>query len=254
MDLSAMVDTAIASKLPLQEQFDVQSYVLAARGAVNSAVPFSTYELPETSSFEQEENTVAHQFLDKTRYGSPVSGIIETERGHHIAIINNNEQKEVDFPDGYPSGYLIAQDYNPDTGEFSTAAYGFVSHEEARKYLIEQSGVDIGQSLEAERSEEDYITQARNEIAEFDAGSQATDGNQRFYYPINEEAARRAKEANSYSDYKEGSATAEYRRSIDRAIEIATKQRELICFIIILLEQKVNIVVVYKVYETNFFM
>lgn len=114
------------------------------------------------------------------------------------------------------------------TGEFSTAAYGFVSHEEARKYLIEQSGVDIGQSLEAERSEEDYITQARNEIAEFDAGSQATDGNQRFYYPINEEAARRAKEANSYSDYKEGSATAEYRRSIDRAIEIATKQKALV--------------------------
>ena len=30
------------------------------------------------------------------------------------------------------------------------------------------------------------------------------------YYPINEGAARRAKEMNSFSDYKEGSATAEY--------------------------------------------
>ena len=29
------------------------------------------------------------------------------------------------------------------------------------------------------------------------------------YYPINEGAARRAKEMNSFSDYKEGSATAE---------------------------------------------
>lgn len=57
MDLSAMVDTAIASNLPLQKQFDVQSYVLAARGAVNSAVPFSTYKLPETSAFEQGDNT-----------------------------------------------------------------------------------------------------------------------------------------------------------------------------------------------------
>ena len=30
------------------------------------------------------------------------------------------------------------------------------------------------------------------------------------YYPINEGAARRAKEMNSFSDYKEGSATAEF--------------------------------------------
>ena len=32
------------------------------------------------------------------------------------------------------------------------------------------------------------------------------------YYPINEEAARRAKNANSFSDYVPGSATAAYRR------------------------------------------
>ena len=163
MDLSAMVDTAIASNLPLQKQFDVQSYVLAARGAVNSAVPFSTYKLPETSAFEQEEDTVAHRFLNETKYGSPVSGIIETKSGNHIAIINNNEQKEVDFPDGYPSGYLIAHDYNPDTGEFSTATYGFVSHEEAREYLFEQSGVDIGQSQEeGDHREKITLEEARN--------------------------------------------------------------------------------------------
>lgn len=52
--------------------------------------------------------------------------------------------------------------------------------------------------------------------------------NQRYYYSINEEAARRAKEMNSFSDYKEGSATAEYRRSVDSAIEIATKQKALV--------------------------
>ncbi len=163
MDLSAMVDTAIASNLPLQEQFDVQSYVLAARGAVNSAVPFSTYKLPETSAFEQEENTVAHQFLNKTKYGSPISGIIETESGHHIAIINNNQQKEVAFPDGYPAGYIIAHDYNPDTGEFLTAAYGFVSHEEAREYLIENNGVDVGQSREeGDHKQKITLEEARN--------------------------------------------------------------------------------------------
>ena len=38
------------------------------------------------------------------------------------------------------------------------------------------------------------------------------------YYPINEGAARRAKEMNSFSDYKEGSATAEYRAMVDLSL------------------------------------
>lgn len=45
------------------------------------------------------------------------------------------------------------------------------------------------------------------------------------YYEINENAARRAKQANSFSDYREGSATAEYRRMVDDAVEIAERQK-----------------------------
>ena len=45
------------------------------------------------------------------------------------------------------------------------------------------------------------------------------------YYPINEGAARRAKEMNSFADYKEGSATAEYRAMVDKAAAIAEKQK-----------------------------
>lgn len=45
------------------------------------------------------------------------------------------------------------------------------------------------------------------------------------YYPINEDAARRAKEANSWSDYKEGAATATYRSMVDHAVEIAERQK-----------------------------
>ena len=45
------------------------------------------------------------------------------------------------------------------------------------------------------------------------------------YYPINETAARRAKDANSYSDYKPGSATAEYRSYVDEAVKIAERQK-----------------------------
>lgn len=46
------------------------------------------------------------------------------------------------------------------------------------------------------------------------------------YYPINETAARHAKEANSFSDYRPGSATAEYRQYVDEAVEIAERQKK----------------------------
>ena len=45
------------------------------------------------------------------------------------------------------------------------------------------------------------------------------------YYPINETAARRAQDANSYRDYVPGSATAEYRAAVDRAAELAQAQK-----------------------------
>ena len=46
------------------------------------------------------------------------------------------------------------------------------------------------------------------------------------YYPINEGAARRANDANSYRDYSAGSATAEYRQMVDQAAELAQRQKE----------------------------
>ena len=46
------------------------------------------------------------------------------------------------------------------------------------------------------------------------------------YYDINETAARRAKEANSFYSYKPGSATAEYRRCVDEAAQIVQRQKK----------------------------
>ena len=45
-------------------------------------------------------------------------------------------------------------------------------------------------------------------------------------YPINEEAARRAKEANSFSDYRPGSATAGYRAMVDEAVALGEAQKK----------------------------
>ena len=47
------------------------------------------------------------------------------------------------------------------------------------------------------------------------------------YYPINEGAARRANDANSYRDYAAGSATAEYRQMVNQAAELAQRQNRL---------------------------
>lgn len=45
------------------------------------------------------------------------------------------------------------------------------------------------------------------------------------YYPINEDATRRAKNANSFSDYVPGSATAAYREMVDRAYTLGKQQK-----------------------------
>lgn len=46
------------------------------------------------------------------------------------------------------------------------------------------------------------------------------------YHTISEEAARRANDMNSFRDYKAGSATAEYRRMVDAATELAERQKQ----------------------------
>ena len=54
---------------------------------------------------------------------------------------------------------------------------------------------------------------------------------QNFYF-IDEEAAKRAKEANSHSSYRAGSETESYRESVERAIRIGEEQKKAVdsCF------------------------
>ena len=161
---------------------------------------------------EQQE----HRYLRETRYGSPVNGIAEVPvgSGKYVAIIDNSEQKEDAFSGQYPPSFIIAHDYNPTNGEWQTGAFGFTHYEEAREYYKANYNVDIGENLLSEVNEDVKLTE-NIEAAE-----------NSIYYPINEEAAKRAKEANSYSDYVEGSATALYRQSVDKAVKLAAKQKE----------------------------
>ena len=59
-----------------------------------------------------------------------------------------------------------------------------------------------------------------------ETGIQELFESERYYYSINEGAARRAKEMNSFSDYQPGSATAEYRNYVDKAFALAQEQKK----------------------------
>ena len=67
-------------------------------------------------------------------------------------------------------------------------------------------------------------TEESDDFQDSDAqrGLRGADG----YYPVNEELAKAAQEANSFRDYALGSATREYRTAVDSAREVAARQKE----------------------------
>ena len=101
---------------------------------------------------------------------------------------------------------------------------------------IEQEAADAGMTVEeyaaagyeAPAAPEPEQPQEAQEQPQREAPEQPTKepAASDYYYSINEGAARRAKEMNSFSDYKPGSATAEYRHYVDNAFEIGQAQKK----------------------------
>ena len=91
--------------------------------------------------------------------------------------------------------------------------------------LTKQSGQPKAEPQEQPEApkEEQPIQEETKETPE--AAPQETTQTAATYYTINEAAARRAKEMNSYSDYRQGSATAEYRQYVDEAVQLAERQK-----------------------------
>ena len=93
-------------------------------------------------------------------------------------------------------------------------------------YVFNNAGFSSTSSLYSLPVREDVRERAEKTLAERNAAQQAAPEAKTIYYTINEGAARRAKEANSYDDYKPGSATAEYRQMVDEAVEIGERQKK----------------------------
>lgn len=67
--------------------------------------------------------------------------------------------------------------------------------------------------------------QTTDKGAERELKAEETKAKERTYYPINEETARLAKEMNSFTEYKKGTVTEEYRQYCNKAYDILDKIR-----------------------------
>ena len=93
-----------------------------------------------------------------------------------------------------------------------------ISIEKARDEILKMHELS-GQELK-EIPIDDFEKMQEEASQEKEAGIQVK------YYPINEAAAKRAKEMNSFSDYTPGSATREYKSLVNQAAEIAENQKK----------------------------
>lgn len=131
------------------------------------------YESPE------EEDGI---FFNETAQGSPIHGIVQSEAGEeYVAIINNYRHQESDDEGLFPIGYIIAEDYNIATGQYSVAEYGFETYEEARDYYETHNGIDIGESRLPELSEEERRQAVKQNIKKEYAAIKKDKGNSLKY-------------------------------------------------------------------------
>ena len=93
-------------------------------------------------------------------------------------------------------------------------------------YVFNNVGFSSTSSLYSLPVREEVRERAEKTLAERSEAQQAAPETKTIYYTINEGAARRANDANSFYDYKPGSATAEYRQMVDKAVEIGEHQKK----------------------------
>ena len=116
----------------------------------------------------------------------------------------------------------------PKLTEFDQSLQGYKAQVEAE---IAQEAADAGMTVE-EYAAAGYEAPAQPQEAQEPPQQEPPEQPAKepaasdYYYSINEGAARRAKEMNSYSDYKPGSATAEYRHYVDEAFALAQEQKK----------------------------
>ncbi|GAA6298003.1 MULTISPECIES: LPD25 domain-containing protein [Lachnospiraceae] len=144
------------------------------------------------------------------------------------------------YPFLYGEGWVKSQAEMLENGltldeykEFAALQQGILSRfEQRREILFDGKPFDplfpsqpVQEQAEAHAAEEPAPAENPPEVSD---ATPAGDGKTTAptYYAIDETAARRAKEAISFSDYRPGSVTSEYRQMVDEAVEIAERQKK----------------------------
>ena len=143
---------------------------------------------------------------------SELKGSLETIRSTAASLI--------DTIDGHFAEIQKAQDKEQTTEQAQTPQEATIQPEaEAAAPELPEETAPV-QEKEAQ-TEPEADTGASSEAPQPEQAAPAAP-----YYTINEAAAKRAKDANSFSDYKQGSATAEYRHYVDEAVQLAERQKQ----------------------------
>lgn len=182
----------------------VQEYVIKCRQMVNSG----DYNLPPVPRLEDFALNI--QAPEEVQAYKENDGVLKPD----MSLEDIFEKFNIDRPEDFKGHSLSVSDvvvlHRTDT---DTAHYvDSIGFADVSKDFFRENMPIIAEE------QEEQSGKAQKEAAGTETKS--------LYYTINEEAARRAKEANSYDDYVSGSATAEYRRIVDEAFEIAERQKK----------------------------
>ncbi|HCQ5567579.1 TPA: antirestriction protein ArdA [Clostridioides difficile] len=189
-------------------------------------------ERPDRRTREVQAESVAyavcqHYGLDTSDYSFGYiagwsSGKELAELKGSLETIRSTAESLIDTIDGHFTEIQQAQD-KEQTTEQAQPAQETAKQPEAEAAAPELPKETAPVQEKAAQTEPEADTGASSEAPQPPQPEQAAPAAP--YYTINEAAARRAKDANSFSDYKQGSATAEYRHYVDEAVQLAERQK-----------------------------
>lgn len=155
-----------------------------------------------------------------------------------IEIVENVNTEFIiaNFEEESENSLKAAKDYAWRFGENSEVTKKVIARSEHYKKVVEyikgkeEKVEEITEKVmqeTTEATEKEKTVEIQETVAEVKEGIKPNAGEtqeaERIYYAINEETARIAKEINSFSEYKQGSATAEYQNYCDKAYDILDK-------------------------------
>lgn len=152
---------------------------------------------------------------------------IKNKRAREAAewLIENNYENEDDVKSVFYDRQTSSMSDDPDAEKNDEKAIIRVANEYKTRQAQQQEILEEAQkSTHDEGLLSDKFDMGEGDFSDEQA-EKVENTKSNLYYPIKEDAARRAKEANSFRDYISGSATKEYRQNVDKAKEIADFQK-----------------------------